>query len=653
VRGRSVIGKLLSAVNLTPVAHTNTTGGLLTGMPVVVQPLLSAMSSTGTVFAIVNGLAESTAMAEWGFYRKAPSGRKEDRVPVPPGQHPAWDMWLTPNKHMTQMEFTHAAMQHMELVGETDWLIRYDPIMGKLPLDMWPIRPDRVRPIEDPDVFIKGWKYTTPSGQQLDLDTREILPLKLPNPVDAYRGMGAVQSVLHDIDSARYGAEWNAAFFTNGAVPGGVIEYPDKLSDVEFEEVRDRWNSGHKGVQNSHRVAIIERGKFVPTTFSMRDMQFAELRNVSTEVIRQAWRYPVAMLGTSDNVNRANAEAAMFMHASWMLVPRLCRLRGMLNTRFLPLFGADQPKRYEFDFASPVVDNRELEIQDRDSKIRAYQILVQAGVDSASACEVVGLPPMKVTVSPVAKLEIRPPKMLPVLNAAEDDPAYAEYEAALAELITQWESVTVDQRAELAEQIEQADGDLSAISEIAVTTTAAEAALVAALISLFKAFAALTVEDAKAAGVAGLKEAKPNIPELEQIAMVTAGLLGTALEASAVNEAMRLTTPTSTGAEVATAVAAFLATLSLAYPTQKLGAALWKAGALGVAGTVALTTKFLGFRSDETLDKNTCAPCREINGTVYSTWDDVINAGYATGGYHACEGRDRCRGRVKVVWNAS
>lgn len=53
--------------------------------------------------------------------------------------------------------------------------------------------------------------------------------------------------------------------------------------------------------------------------------------------------------------------------------------------------------------------------------------------------------------------------------------------------------------------------------------------------------------------------------------------------------------------------------------------------------------------ASEVLDKNTCDPCRAIDGHVYDTILDAQLA-YATGGYAGCKGRLRCRGILVTKW---
>jgi phage portal protein BeeE len=195
------------------------------------------------------------------------------------------------------------------------------------------------------------------------------------------------------LDATRYSAEWNRNFFLNSAEPGGIIEVPHTLSDTEFSEMTARWSEQHQGVAQAHRVAILEQGKWVDRKYSMRDMQFTELRDVSREVIREAFGFPKPMLGTVEDVNRANAEAAEVVFARWLVVPRLERIKQALNNDFLPMFGTTG-QGVEFDYCSPVPEDREADAADLTAKANAASQLVAAGYDPRDVLAVVGLADM-------------------------------------------------------------------------------------------------------------------------------------------------------------------------------------------------------------------------------------------------------------------
>ncbi len=368
------------------------------------EQMMRQYGSVGTLFAIVSRIATSVSEVKWHLYRKTTDRRRrygpveDSRVEVT--SHWALDVWNRPNQFMPRQEFVEVFSQHLELTGEGWWVLERDP-RSSLPLGVWPVRPDKMAPVPHPTKYISGYEYTDPDGRKVPLGLDEVIFLRMPNPLDPYRGLGPVQSILVDLDSSRYTAEWNRNFFFNDASPGGIIEVDKRLSDDEFDEMTSRWREQHQGVRNAHRVAVIEQGKWVDRAFSMRDMQFSELREVGREVIREAFGYPKPMLGAVNDINRANAEAGEVVFARWVLRQRLDRIKGALNNDYLPLFGS-AAEGLEFDHDDPTPEDRQADLAERTAAVDMAVQLVQQGFDAAQVLEFLGLPSLDYTRPAVA-----------------------------------------------------------------------------------------------------------------------------------------------------------------------------------------------------------------------------------------------------------
>ncbi|MFE1205650.1 phage portal protein [Streptomyces sp. NPDC058762] len=350
---------------------------------------MRAMSAVGTLFAIVDRTSNATALVDWKLWRKAKSGRDEDRVEVT--NHAALDLWNAPNKFMPRQEFVEAQQQHFDLTGEAWWVIARRPGLS-LPLEMWPVRPDRISPVPDQERFLKGYVYTSPDGEQIPLELDEVIQLRRPCPWDPYRGLSPVLSILPDLDTSRYAAEWSRAFFINSAQPGGIIEVPGHLGDTEFDELRERWNEQHRGVGNAHRVAILEHGKWVDRTISQKDMQFVELRGATADRVREAYGISKTAIGDFEDINRASALAAKSWFAEQQTVPRLERIKAALNHELLPMFGATAAG-LEFDYCDPTPPDPETEAATLTARANAAKALAETGMWAPDGIlSAVGLP---------------------------------------------------------------------------------------------------------------------------------------------------------------------------------------------------------------------------------------------------------------------
>lgn len=367
--------------------------------------LMETYGQMGTVYAIVNRLASATSAVDWHLYRKAASGKKEDRTEVT--SHAALDLINRPNKFMTRQEMIETGQQHIDLTGEADLMVSK---FGSLPLELWPIRPDRVTPVPDPWEFLAGYIYQC-GGEMIPMEVDEIIQLRMPNPLDPYCGLGPVQSILTDIDSSRYSAEWNKNFFLNSAEPGGIVQVDKRLGDDEFREMRDRWAEQHKGVSKAHRVAILEQGaQWVDRKMTQRDMEFTSLAGLSRDKILEAFGFPKAILGIVEDVNRASFEGAEYLFEKWLVVVRLERWKLAFNNDILPMYaGGDQ---LEFDYDSPVPENSDQENAALTAKWDAVVKAVPLGFDAAAMLEALGLPAIPYTAPAPPQLP-RDPAVIP------------------------------------------------------------------------------------------------------------------------------------------------------------------------------------------------------------------------------------------------
>jgi phage portal protein BeeE len=296
---------------------------------------------------------------------------------------------------------------------------------------MWFVRPDRMEPVPDPDDYLLGWVYTGPNGEQIPLNNDEVIIEKLPDPLDPFRGMGPVGAVMANIEQQDYATQYQRNLFYNGADPGGVIQVDKRLSEPEWDEFVDRWRESHQGVARAGRIGILENGAtWVGSGQTNKDMEYGNLRLANRDELREAWRMHKAMLGSTEDVNRANAQTAEEVFVSWQTIPRLYRRRNTLNAKLLPMFGASGAG-VEFDFEDPSPDNREEDNGELIAKSQAAATLVGAGFDPSAVLEVVGLPDMAV-VEQATQAPALPPGWVAAPAPAAPAPGEADGEQLAA-----------------------------------------------------------------------------------------------------------------------------------------------------------------------------------------------------------------------------
>lgn len=354
---------------------------------------LEQYGEIGTLFGVVSTLATATSLVNWRLYRRAASGQVEDRVEVTnPRESAPLAVWNKPNPFMTRAELVEGGQQHVDLTGE-GWMVVSR--VGTVPVELWPVRPDRMTPIPSQQDFIAGYVYTSPDGEQVPLRREDVIMLRWPSPLDIYRGQGPLPSLAGDFGNEDSQRAWSESFYRNAALPGGVIKVDKELSDDQFDELVERWNMAHRGISNAGRVAVLEQGDFIPLAYSQREMQFVETRGLTKQAILDAYGFPKFGIGDVQDVNRASAEASRAYIAEAKTVPRLERWKGALNNDFLPMFGQSMAERYEFDYDTPVPPDQETVNATTTATANAWATLVNAGADPNDAADLLGLPRMK------------------------------------------------------------------------------------------------------------------------------------------------------------------------------------------------------------------------------------------------------------------
>lgn len=396
-----VIDKLTYGVfrNQVPVKYTTQSNSL--GFGGSMRGPLDSMGSVGTLYAIIDLLATSVSRVDWALYRKSVDQRRvygpmeDNRREVT--THPALNLLNNPNPYMTRNELIERTEQSIDLVGESFWVVN---VTGTTPIEIWPVRADRMEEVIGETGQLIGWKYREPNGQYTPFQLREVIHIQRPDPGNPHRGISPVRALAIDLAATEAAGKFNLNFFRNSARPGGIIEVPSMLSDTEFDRLALQWREQHAGVNNAHRVGILENGaKWVEAAYNMVDMQFVELRNVSRELIREAYRIHSHMLGQSDDVNRANALAASADFATWQVIPRLERIQQALNGPYLSLFG-ELGSNVVFCHEEAVPHDPEQEIAERDSNVKNAVALIREGFDPTETLAAFGLPELNQTQKP-------------------------------------------------------------------------------------------------------------------------------------------------------------------------------------------------------------------------------------------------------------
>ena len=153
-------------------------------------------------------------------------------------------------------------------------------------------------------------------------------------------------------------------------MPSALLVSEGKMSQDQYDRVRANWDTKFKGVNNAHKLAILEGGMdFKPMSPTSREMQFSESRKSTRDEILATFRVPKVILGITEDVNLASASASEYTFSKFVIKPEERFLITRLNEFYLPLFGLSR-KEYRFNVNDPVPENQDQKRNDRDSGVK-------------------------------------------------------------------------------------------------------------------------------------------------------------------------------------------------------------------------------------------------------------------------------------------
>lgn len=183
-------------------------------------------------------------------------------------------------------------------------------------------------------------------------------------------GLSRVEKLKDALGVATALQAYAARFFSQGSTTQGIIEYPGELTPEEAKDLRDSFDSRHRGFKKAHRTGILSGGaKYVDTTVPNDQAQFLDSRRFAVEEIARAFNIPLHMLGVPDTASYASVEQNNLQFISHTLRPILEKIEWSYS-KLLP-----STAFIKFNFSA-------LLRGDLNSRYQAYSVALQSGFKS-------------------------------------------------------------------------------------------------------------------------------------------------------------------------------------------------------------------------------------------------------------------------------
>lgn len=334
---------------------------------------------SGWVYACVNARAEEVANIKLHLYQND----KEIE------NHPALDLLHNVNNFMSFYDLVLATQAYQDLVGDCFWALLKGNISGQVK-EIQVLRPDLVSIRSSAENPIVGYDYNT-GTETISFTPEEIIHFKTFNPKDQLRGMSVIEAARTAINTDNFSARWNENFFKNNAMPDFLMAIKGGITEEDFDKFKEQWKEKYRGTDNAHKTAMLRLGEngeidIKDLTKVQKDMEYLEQRKYSRDEILAMFRVPKTIIGITEEVNYASAEASRMIFMQRTIKPLMQKFVNTLNEFYLPLF--DKNRNLEFTFEDPVPE-------DRTAKINEFSAGVDKWITRNEIREELGLEPVK------------------------------------------------------------------------------------------------------------------------------------------------------------------------------------------------------------------------------------------------------------------
>lgn len=236
-----------------------------------------------------------------------------------------------PNDFMTASEFWEMCVAHVVLRGN---FYAYKVMLGSEVVELLPLNPASVKP-KLRDDWSLWYDVTFANGSRDVLPASQIFHVR-GLTLDGVRGLSALEYARETLGLGIAAERHGAKLFVNGANPGGALETEQTLTDEVFERVKTSWNEKHTGLDNSHKVAILEGGlKWTSVTMTNTDAQWLENRKHTDNQLCGLLRVPPHKIAILERSTNNNIEHQSLDYVNDGLMPHLNRIENRIRISLL------------------------------------------------------------------------------------------------------------------------------------------------------------------------------------------------------------------------------------------------------------------------------------------------------------------------------
>ncbi len=336
-------------------------------------------------------ISQNLASVPWRLFETG--GETKTRLT----DHPLLSLLARPNPLQARAEFFEA-LAGFYLISGNSYIEAVSPGGGP-PLELWALRPDRMRIVPGNHGLPASYRYQA-GGRTVEFPASpltgqaEILHLKAFHPLDDWYGMSPLEAAAISIDQHNDAAKWNAALLQMSGRPSGALVFnpahpdsPDSLTEAQRQTLKAELEQYFSGSANAGRPLVLEGGlDWREMSLSPKEMDWLAGKDGSAREIALAFHIPPQLIGIDGSLTFANFEQARLALFDDAVLPLLGHIRDEFNGWLAPKFGENLVLDFDLDAIEALAPRRD----------RYWEKISSAGFMTVNEKrEKFGLPPLK------------------------------------------------------------------------------------------------------------------------------------------------------------------------------------------------------------------------------------------------------------------
>ena len=284
------------------------------------------------VYACIRAMADNISKVPIILEKTSVRGKKKVIT-----DGPLYDVLQEPNPFQTGREFIDSTVSWWQYRGEAFWVLERES-MFDAPSRMWTFDPRLFEAvISESGTELLGYKIRLSKNKIIFVSRENIVHFKDFNPNSIVRGFSKTNPAKMGIDQTFNAAQYNNAFFKNGAIVSGLLITKEEMSEESYNRLLETWEDRHKGAINAHKIGLLEGGvDFKMMNFSHKDMDFPNLMKTTKQEILVSYGVSEVILGEYVNIKSyegINAVQRGFWHEN--LIPKIRYMESVIDIRLL------------------------------------------------------------------------------------------------------------------------------------------------------------------------------------------------------------------------------------------------------------------------------------------------------------------------------